>query len=230
MVMVHRIKYNRMARCRVVFALAATVSRSFAWCPLLAVQSLLPVSPANAITPAAQPVTEETSTTVADLQNTASQAEQYINEHLFDPDGLMYSYIDVRTGEPFEEDYVAHFRENIRRAESWSVHHRADSDPVTYWSYEDTIATAGYYIEALVLKHELTGDAAALERAFEIWNRYKLVYYASQVYGIGSFLRPYGGFAGGFAGMSRWMEPLGTDQASPLLCGQYALWKHAKGD
>ena len=67
-------------------------------------------------------------------------------------------------------------------------------------------------------------------RRFTIWNRYKHVYYVSQVYGSGSFLRPYGGFAGGFAGMSRWLEPLGTDQASALLSGQYALWKHAKGE
>lgn len=167
---------------------------------------------------------------ISDLQHTAAQAERYINEHLFDPDGLMYSYIDVRTGKPFQEDYVAHFKENVRLAKSWSANHRTDSDPVTYWSYEDTIITAGAYMQALVLKHEVTGDATALEQAFKIWDTHRHVYYVSQVYGIGSFLRPYGGFAGGFAGMNRWMEPLGTDQASVLLCGQYALWKHATGD
>jgi hypothetical protein len=172
------------------------------------------------------------------LQNTATQVERYINEHLFDPDGLMYSYVDVRTGKPFEEDYAvrsasrAELKGNVRssRGKPWSIHHYANSDPVTYWSYEDTISTAGYYIEALVLKYEVTGDSKALEQAFTIWNTYKQVYYASQVYGIGSFLRPYGGRVGGFEGMRRWMEPLGTDQAICLLCGQYALWKHAKGE
>ncbi len=167
---------------------------------------------------------------IADLQNTASQAEQYINGHLFDVDGLMYSYVDVRTGRPFDETYVAHFKEEALQAKAWQANRRADSDPVTYWSYEDSVITAGHYMVALVLKYEVTGDAKALEQAFKIWERYRLCYYASQVYGEGSFLRPYGGFAGGFAGMSRWMEPLGTDQASPLLRGQYALWKHAQGE
>ncbi len=44
------------------------------------------------------------------------------------------------------------------------------------------------------------GDATALEEAFSLWDRYKHVYYVSQVYGIGGFLRPYGGYAGGLYG------------------------------
>jgi len=166
-------------------------------------------------------------TAVLQLEKTATQAEQYIKAHLFDPDGLMYSYIDVRTGKPFATDFARESRHFDAPREAWSIHLRADADPVAYWSYEDTVATAGFYMEALVLKHEATGDPAPLEQAFRIWETYKLVYYASQVYGSGSFLRPYGGLAGGFAGLGRWAEPLGTDQASPLLTAQYALWKHA---
>ena len=172
----------------------------------------------------------------SDLQDSATRADRYINEHLFDPDGLMYSYIDVRTGKPFEEGYAvrsarrAEVRTEAGRDGSWSVNERANSDPRTYWSYEDTVVTAGCYIEALVLEYGLTGDSKSLEQAFRIWDTYKQVYYASQVYGIGSFLRPYGGRAGGFEGMGRWMEPLGTDQAGTLLRGQYALWKHAEGE
>ena len=206
--------------------LGDAVLMGLAWFPLVAAQSPSPPPPAAD----SSPIANDANTTISDLQNTATAAERYINEHLFDPDGLMYSYIDVQTGKPFEEDYVAHFKENVRRAKSWSAHHRANSDPVTYWSYEDSVITAGCYMEALALKHQVTGDAAALEQAFKIWNRYKHIYFVSQVHGSGSFLRPYGGFAGGFAGMNKWMEPLGTDQASPLLGGQYALWKYAKGE
>lgn len=181
--------------------------------------------------------TASTNITTSDLQNTATQVEQYINEHLFDPDRFMYSYVDFRTGKPFDEEFAvrsssrAELEGNVRssRGKPWSIHHYANSDPVTYWSYEDTILTAGCYMEALVLKYEVTGDSKALEQAFAIWNTYKQVYYASQVYGVGTFLRPYGGRVGGFEGMRRWMEPLGTDQAICLLTGQYALWKHADG-
>lgn len=166
-------------------------------------------------------------TVLPQLQNTVAQAERYINAHLFDPDGLMYSYIDVRTGKPFAVDFARESRNTDAPPEAWCIALRPDADPVAYWSYEDTVATAGYYMEALVLKHEVTGSPAALEQAFTIWSTYRNVYYASQVYGSGNFLRPYGGFAGGFEGMRRWAEPLGTDQAGPLLTAQYALWKHA---
>ena len=232
-------RWTGMARRIFIVVLGGAVLMGLAWCSLVAAKSPPPSTPATVVASAAKPIAKETDTMTSDLQKTATQAERYINEHLFDPDGLMYSYIDVQTGKIFEEDYVAHYKENVRRAKSWNAGHRSDSDPVTYWSYEDTIATAGYYIEALVLKYELTADSKALEQAFKIWDTYKQVYYASQVYGIGSFLRPYGGraadatrgggYGSGFEGLGRWMEPLGTDQASPLLSAQYALWKHAKG-
>lgn len=166
---------------------------------------------------------------LAGLAATAAEAEAYVESHLFDPDGLMYSYIDVRTGKPFAEEYVRQFK-TLAGREPWVPDNRANNDPVTYWSYEDTVAIAGMYIEALVAKHEVTGDPAPLKRAFAIWEQYRLVYYASQPFGSGGFLRPYGGRRGGFAGMAAWMEPLGTDQASCLLTGQYALWKHATDD
>jgi len=165
----------------------------------------------------------------ADVEMVADRARRYIEEHLFDRDGFMYSYVDVRTGRPFDGEYALAGR-NRRDAGAdtpWSIELRPDVDPVTYWSYEDSVLTAGLYMDALVLEHELTGDAAALERAREIWRTYREVCYASQVHGEGAFLRPYGGRAGGFRGLAEWAEPLGTDQASPFLSAQYALWRHA---
>jgi hypothetical protein len=155
----------------------------------------------------------------ADLHQTAEEVERYIREHLFGPDGLMYSYIDVRSGKPLEPAAVEHLRRP----------YRGHDDPATYWTHEDSVLTAGLYMEALVLKLEVTGDPPALEEAWRVWEPYRLVYYASQVFGSGAFLRPYGGFAGGFETMARWAEPLGTDQASPLLSGLYGLWRHASG-
>jgi hypothetical protein len=48
-------------------------------------------------------------------------------------------------------------------------------------------------------------------------------YSCSQVYGIGSFLRPYGGYEG----MNDFVEPLGTDQASPMFSALYLYQKYA---
>ncbi len=74
----------------------------------------------------------------------------------------------------------------------------------------------GLYLDALVLQYEITGEAACLERAQRIWTMIERVFAASQVYGPGSFLRPYGGFLN----MGKFMEPLGTDQAGPAFLGK----------
>jgi len=82
---------------------------------------------------------------------------------------------------------------------------------------------SGLYIDALVLKHQVTGDPQCLSRAERTWRVVKNVYACSQVHGIGCFLRPYGGYQV----MTKFMEPLGTDQASPLFSGLYRYLRHA---
>ena len=145
--------------------------------------------------------------------DTAARAEAFIEAHLFDAQGIMYSAVDVRTGEPFTRDFITPIK----------VPRRADIDPWAYWTYEDSIMGMGQYIDALVLKHEVTGDAAALERCAAVWRVVRNVFSSSQVHGIGSFLRPYGGYVT----MHDFLEPLGTDQAGPLFHGLYRYLAHA---
>ena len=102
---------------------------------------------------------------------------------------------------------------------------RADIDPWAWWTYENSIENTGMYFDALVRKYEVTGDAACLQRCAELWLTVRDIYYASQVYGIGSFLRPYGGFEK----MGQFAEPLGTDQAAPLFHGLYAVLEICPG-
>ena len=40
------------------------------------------------------------------LDDIASQIETYIERNLFDASGLMYSYIDAQTNQPFARDYI----------------------------------------------------------------------------------------------------------------------------
>lgn len=147
------------------------------------------------------------------LQERARQVEDYIENHLFDAQGIMYSGIDACSNKPFERSVITPSR----------VPRRSAFDPWTYWSYEDAIIGHGLYLEGLIRKYEVTGDSTALERAHSQWRVIKNVYSCSQVYGPGSFLRPYGGYEG----MNAFVEPLGTDQASPLFSGVYHYMKHA---
>jgi len=147
------------------------------------------------------------------LTATAETVESYIETNLFDPVGLMYSGIDSHTNRPFERDFIT----------TRKVPRRAAFDPWSYWTYEDSVMSMGLYLDGLMLQYEVTGDNVCLERAERIWTIIERVYSISQVYGIGSFLRPYGGFLT----MGQFMEPLGTDQASPLFSGLYRYLPHS---
>ena len=150
------------------------------------------------------------------LTNTAEAIETYIETYLFDDVGLMYSGIDSHKNQPFDQGFLTPRK----------VPRRAAFDPWSYWTYEDSVMSMGLYLEGLVLKYEATGDEACLHRAHGIWKMIERVYLASQIYGLGSFLRPYGGFLT----MRHFMEPLGTDQAGPLFCGLYRYLSHIDGD
>ncbi len=144
---------------------------------------------------------------------TASAVEVYIQDRFFDPCGLMYSAIDSQRDAPFERDFITPVK----------VPRRACAEPWAYWTYEDSVMSMGLYLDALMLKHEVTRDTSCLDRAATVWDAIHKVYSCSQVHGIGCFLRPYAGFVG----MARFMEPLGTDQASPLFSGLYRYLPHA---
>ena len=144
---------------------------------------------------------------------TAVAAERYIEAHLFDHAGLMYSGIDAQTDTPFEKVFITPRK----------VPRRAAADPWAYWTYEDSMMSMGLYLDGLTLKYQVTGAAECLSVAQRVWSSIRNVYACSQVHGIGSFLRPYGGFEV----MHRFLEPLGTDQASPLFSGLYRYLPHA---
>ena len=157
-----------------------------------------------------------TTSLLEECASTAQEIESYVEAHLFDPLGIMYSYVDSHTNRPFDRGFVTPIK----------VPRRAAFDPWAFWTYEDSILTTGLYIDGLILKYKVTGDEACLGRLAELWAIVKNVYACSQVHGIGCFLRPYGGYLG----MSKWMEPLGTDQASPLFSGLYRYLEYADAE
>ena len=144
---------------------------------------------------------------------TAEAIERYAEANLFDRAGLMMSGIDSHTHQPFERDFITPIK----------VPRRAQFDPWSYWTYEDSVMSMGLYVDGLVLKYQATGEQACLDRAQQIVETIMKVYSCSQVHGKGTFLRPYGGFET----MHQFMEPLGTDQSSPLFSGLYRYLPHA---
>ncbi len=149
---------------------------------------------------------------------TAVAAARYIEEHLFDPEGFMMSAIDAHTGRPYDPAFITPIK----------VPRRGDINPWAMWTYEDCIMSTGLYMDVLMRQYAVTGEACCLERCRALWHTIRRIYSASQIHGIGSFLRPYGGWKGGLETvMHQFLEPLGTDQASPLLAGLHRFRPHA---
>jgi hypothetical protein len=147
------------------------------------------------------------------MQQIEADIHQYIESYLFDSNGIMYGQVDGFTNQPLSEQLVS----------PDCVPRRASFNPVDYWAYEDAVMNMGLYMDGLVLKHKATGEQQCLDRATELWTIVEKIFSCSQIYGIGSFLRPYGGFKE----MGRFAEPLGTDQASPLFSGLYRYMPYA---
>ena len=151
-----------------------------------------------------------------DCMHVADELEGYIFNNLFDATGLLMSSIDSRSDEPFKHAAITTQR----------VPRRAHHDPWSYWTYEDSVMGMGLLIDGLVLNHKVTSDDKCIDQAKAVWKQLRQVYYHSQVFGIGSFLRPYGGHDK----MDTFAEPLGTDQATTMFSGVYRLMPYLAND
>lgn len=158
-------------------------------------------------------MTQEKEKLASPCDKTSKKIEAYIQNHLFGPGDIMYSGIDSHTGKPFARKFITAIK----------VPRHAAFDPWSYWTYEDSVMSMGFYIDGLIRQYQVTQDSACLEKAHKVWRVIKNIFYCSQVYGTGCFLRPYGGYEK----MGEFMEPLGTDQASPLFSGLYLYMKYA---
>ncbi len=132
-------------------------------------------------------------------------------EHLFDDDGILYAYTDVQTGTAFSSELM-----NNMYLDLYHV-----PDPVHYWSNEDSMQYSGLLLYALYEKYVTTRDPSVIERMDQIYRGVRKVYDVSQRTEPGSFSRPYGGLSN----MTKYNEPLGTDQAGSLFWG---LWLYGK--
>ncbi|MHC4887509.1 MAG: hypothetical protein ACYTGH_20730, partial [Planctomycetota bacterium] len=86
------------------------------------------------------------------MKTTADQVGAYIEGHLFDKAGILYSAIDGHTGAPYDQDFITPIK----------VPRRAHDNPWAFWTYEDSILGTGLYIDALMQQYAVTGDDACL--------------------------------------------------------------------
>lgn len=141
--------------------------------------------------------------------------EDYLYKHFFDEDGILLSYIDKKTGKPFDFEYI-----NTQKL--WKIPCERLEE---YHAYEDSMMNYGFYLTYLYEKYNATGDCKVLEQMKQTMEMIFKIYEISQQIENGFFGRPYGG-------LNRIVhnkEPLGTDQIAPLLSG-VGLYRNIASD
>lgn len=136
-----------------------------------------------------------------------AEYEQIIRNRLWDKDGVMICYFDIKTMKPFEQAYFE------KQSTSVIWQNRAD-----FFVYEDSFCIMGIYLDMLKSRYDVTKDSKAVSEMERICRLFVDTFEDSQKIERGFHKRLYGGI-----GANRpWEEPLGTDQHVYVLPG---CWK-----
>jgi hypothetical protein len=85
------------------------------------------------------------------LRERADKIERFLENHLVDPDGIIYTMLNEKNMKPF------------KNAEVLNVSFKKSSDPAEAWGYEDSLMATAEYLMANINKHRLLKDSASLE-------------------------------------------------------------------
>ncbi len=119
------------------------------------------------------------------LAERAARLEAWAETHAVDPHGVVYSQLDRATGAPPTDAFFEGSQD--------AAQHVAGVSPAEFWAYENCGMTTGAYLQALVCRHEVERDPAALDRARRCIAALRHIYDLGQQLGEGFFPKIYGG-------------------------------------
>lgn len=138
------------------------------------------------------------------LHHKAAAIEEWTENHLIDPDGVVYSQVDTSgrtlTDALFDPESEVHLP-GVSQAD--------------FWNYENCGMTTGAYLQALVFRYEAERDPAALDRAKRCYRALRHIYDMGKQLEEGFFPKIYG---------ARFSRQTSTDQ---VLYAVMALDKYA---
>lgn len=137
----------------------------------------------------------------------ARNIEEWAEAHCIDPQGVVYSALDQATARPLTD---AFFDPEVDVQK-----YVPGVGPADFWNYENCGMTTGAYLQALVCRYEVTGDAAALGRARRSFLALRHIYELGKQLQEGFFPKIYGG---------RFSNQTSTDQ---VLYAMLALDRYA---
>lgn len=119
------------------------------------------------------------------LAGRARAVENWVEEHFIDPYGVVYSALDKETARPLTD---AFFDPGVDVQK-----YVKGVGPADFWNYENCGMTTGAYLQALVCRYEVAGDAAALAHARRCFRGLRHIYELGKELEEGFFPKIYGG-------------------------------------
>ncbi len=109
--------------------------------------------------------------------------DDYVQKHMIDVDGIVYSRINVDTDAPFSEDEIPSEFEYLKIA---------GFSTCEIMNYEDSGMTTGAYLAALTYKYLVTKDVSVLKRAEKVFDGICWIYELGKREKEGYYPKPYG--------------------------------------
>jgi hypothetical protein len=116
------------------------------------------------------------------LRQQAGQIEQYVESHLIDSHGVVFTFIDKTTDRPLTDAFFSGF-------DAYSV---PGYTPTEFYGYENCGMTTGAYMQAMLCRYAMENDSQALVRARRCFQAQKAVYDLGKQVAEGFFPKVYG--------------------------------------
>jgi len=119
------------------------------------------------------------------LAERARDIEAWAEDRCIDPHGVVYSALDQATARPLTDAFFDPGVDVQKYVQGVG--------PADFWNYENCGMTTGAYLQALVCRYEVTGEAAALARARRSFRALRHIYEMGKELEEGFFPKIYGG-------------------------------------
>ena len=123
---------------------------------------------------------------VQDLLGCEEKVRAFVEAHMTDECGLIYSHLNARTLRPWTA-------EELRKFDTQPIYNKERGDPAGQLAYEDTLMATGEYALSQVLRFKATGDPPALTAAAHPVYAILRVLFAGEEYERGYLPKPHGG-------------------------------------
>jgi hypothetical protein len=139
------------------------------------------------------------------IDKRAKSIELWAENHLIDPDGVVYSNLDKATGQPLTDSFF----------DLESEAHLPGVTLADFWNYENCGMTTGAYLQALICRYEAEHESGVLRRARRCYRALRHIYDTGKALEEGFFPKIYG---------ARFSSQTSTDQ---VLYAVMALDRYA---